>query len=104
MINQIDLYLQRVQSVNAAPNLQKRLEVTMRNIIKKKMKALKVTVDWAETDLFAATLKELNDDENIFAYQIDALTGIVVCENECGLAYCRSCFDYRVASIIEEVK
>ena len=41
------------------------------------MKALKVTVDWAETDLFAATLKELNDDENIFAYQIDALTGIV---------------------------
>ena len=53
------------------------------------MKALKVTVDWAEMDLFAVTLKELNDDENIFAYQIDALTGIVVCENECGLAYCR---------------
>ena len=51
------------------------------------MKALKVTVDWAEMDLFAATLKELNDDENIFAYQIDTLTGIVVCENECGLAY-----------------
>ncbi len=49
------------------------------------MKALKVTVDWAEMDLFAATLKELNDDENIFAYQIDTLTGIVVCENECGL-------------------
>lgn len=65
---------------------------------------LKVTVDWAEMDLFAVTLKELNDDENIFAYQIDALTGIVVCENECGLAYCRSCFDYRVAPTIEEVK
>lgn len=29
------------------------------------MKALKVTVDWAEMDLFAVTLKELNDDENI---------------------------------------
>ena len=58
----------------------------------------------AEMDLFAVTLKELNDDENIFAYQIDALTGIVVCENECGLAYCRSCFDYRVAPTIEEVK
>ncbi|MCB6714526.1 hypothetical protein LI160_13080 [Bacteroides xylanisolvens] len=76
----------------------------MRNIIKKKMKALKVTVDWAETDLFAATLKELNDDENIFAYQIDALTGIVVCEDECGLAYCRSCFDYRVTPTIEELR
>lgn len=76
----------------------------MRNIKRRKMKALKVTVDWAEMDLFAATLKELNDDENIFAYQIDALTGIVVCENESALAYCRSCFDYRVAPTIEEVK
>lgn len=54
------------------------------------MKALKVTVDWAEMDLFAATLKELNDDENIFAYQIDTLTGIVVCENECGLENIKS--------------
>ena len=51
-----------------------------------------------------ATLKELNEDENIFAYQVDALTGIVVCENECGLAYCRSCFDYRVTPTIEELK
>ena len=67
------------------------------------MKALKVTVDWAEADLFAA-LKELNDDESIFAYQVDALTGIVVCENECGLAYCRSCFDYRGTPTIEELK
>jgi hypothetical protein len=98
------VYLQRVQSVNAASKLQKRLEVTMRNIKRRKMKALKVTVDWAEMDLFAATLKELNDDENIFAYQIDALTGIVVCENECGLAYCRSCFDYRVTPTIEELR
>jgi hypothetical protein len=89
--------------VNAASKLQKRLEVTMRNIKRRKMKALKVTVDWAEMDLFA-TLKELNDDENIFAYQIDALTGIVVCENECGLAYCRSCFDYRVTPTIEELR
>lgn len=48
--------------------------------------------------------EELNDDENIFAYQIDALTGIVVCENECGLAYCRSCFDYRVPPTIEELR
>lgn len=63
------------------------------------MKALKVTVDWAEM-----ALKALNDDENIFAYQIDALTGIVVCENECGLAYCRSCFDYRVTPTIEELR
>lgn len=68
------------------------------------MKALKVTVDWAEMDLFSATLKELNEDENIFAYQVDALTDIVVCENEYGLAYCRSCFDYRVTPTIEELK
>ncbi|WP_294549611.1 hypothetical protein [uncultured Bacteroides sp.] len=68
------------------------------------MKALKVTVDWVEMDLFAATLKELNEDENIFTYQIDALTGIVVCENECGLAYSRACLDFRAAPIIEELK
>lgn len=68
------------------------------------MKALKVTVDWAEMDMFTATLKELNEDENIFAYQIDALTGIVVCENECGLAYSRACFDFRITPIIEELK
>lgn len=68
------------------------------------MKALKVTVDWAEMDLFAATLKELNEDEDIFTYQIDALTGIVVCENECGLAYSRASFDFRVTPTIEELK
>lgn len=68
------------------------------------MKAIKVTVDWAEMDVFSATLKELNEDENIFAYQIDALTGVVVCENECGLAYSCTCFDYRVTPTIEELK
>nr|DAG52683.1 MAG TPA: hypothetical protein [Caudoviricetes sp.] len=31
-----DLYLPRVQSVNTAPKLQKRLEVTMRNIKRRK--------------------------------------------------------------------
>lgn len=37
IINQIDLYLQRVQNMNAASNLQKRLEVTMRNIKRRKI-------------------------------------------------------------------
>jgi len=32
-----DLYLPRVQSVNTAPKLQKRLEVTMRNIKRRKI-------------------------------------------------------------------
>lgn len=68
------------------------------------MKAIKVTVDWVEMDVFAATLKELNKDENVFTYQIDALTGVVVCGNECGLAYSRTCFDYRITPTIEELK
>ncbi len=36
MVNQIGLYLQRVQSVNAASKLQKRLEVTMINLKRRK--------------------------------------------------------------------
>lgn len=46
--------MQRVQSVNTAPKLQKRLEVTMRNIKRRK-------IEGYETVLFELTDRSYND-------------------------------------------
>lgn len=53
------------------------------------MKAIKVTVDLREWSKIYDFLRDVVD-ENIFAYQIDSTSFLVVTENECGMAFLQS--------------
>lgn len=53
------------------------------------MKAIKVTVDLREWSKIVDFLRDIVD-ENIFAYQVDSTSFLVVTENECGMAFLRS--------------
>lgn len=50
------------------------------------MKAIKVTVDSKEWSKVNGFLQEVSDD-NIFAYQVDRTSFLMVTENEYGMAY-----------------
>jgi len=56
------------------------------------MKAIKVTVDLREWSKIYDFLRDVVD-ENIFAYQIDSTSFLVVTENEYGMAFLQSCLE-----------
>lgn len=56
------------------------------------MKAIKVTVDLREWSKIYDFLRDVVD-ENIFAYQIDSTSFLVVTENEYGMALLQSCLE-----------
>lgn len=56
------------------------------------MKAIKVTVDLMEWSKIDAVLRDVSD-KNIFAYQIDGTSFLIVTEDERSMAFLRSCLE-----------